>query len=75
MVVSTEGKGLGRTKSGDWQEEDRKGTTDDVSTALPDGSHRLVHPLAQSGHKVHGVGTKMGTDLLEPPAGIEPATC
>jgi hypothetical protein len=33
MVVSTEGKGLGRTKSGDWQEEDRKGTTDDMSKA------------------------------------------
>ena len=33
MVVSTEGKGLGRTRSGDWQEEDRKGTTDDVSKA------------------------------------------
>jgi hypothetical protein len=33
MVVSTEGKGLERTRSGDWQEEDRKGTTDDVSKA------------------------------------------
>jgi len=33
MVVSTEGKGPGRTRSGDWQEEDRKGTTDDVSKA------------------------------------------
>src|ERR1700691_490956 len=33
MVVSTEGKGLGRTRSGDWQEEDRKGTTDYVSKA------------------------------------------
>jgi Reverse transcriptase (RNA-dependent DNA polymerase) len=33
LVVSTEGKGLGRTRSGDWQEEDRKGTTDDVSKA------------------------------------------
>ena len=33
MVVSTEGKGPGRTGSGDWQEEDRKGTTDDVSKA------------------------------------------
>ena len=33
MVVSTEGKGLGRTRSGDWQEEDRKRTTDDVSKA------------------------------------------
>ncbi len=33
MVVSAEGKGLGRTRSGDWQEEDRKGTTDDVSKA------------------------------------------
>ena len=31
MVVSTEGKGLGRTRSGDWQEEDRKGITDEVS--------------------------------------------
>src|ERR1700724_2493131 len=28
LVVSREGKGLGRTRSGDWQEEDRKGTTD-----------------------------------------------
>jgi hypothetical protein len=33
MVVSTGGKGLGRTRSGGWQEEDRKGTTDDVSKA------------------------------------------
>src|SRR6266571_7745872 len=33
MVVSAEGKGLGRTRSGDWQEEDRKGTTDDMSKA------------------------------------------
>jgi RNA-directed DNA polymerase len=33
MVVSTEGKGLERTRSGDWQEEDRKGTTDDTSKA------------------------------------------
>jgi len=33
MVVSAEGKGLERTRSGDWQEEDRKGTTDEVSKA------------------------------------------
>ena len=33
MVVSTGGKGLERTRSGDGQEEDRKGTTDDVSKA------------------------------------------
>jgi hypothetical protein len=33
MVVSADGKGPGRTGSGDWQEEDRKGTTDDVSKA------------------------------------------
>ena len=33
MVVSAEGKGLERTKSDNWQEEDRKGTTDDVSKA------------------------------------------
>jgi hypothetical protein len=33
MVVSAEGKGPGRTGSGDWQKEDRKGTTDDVSKA------------------------------------------
>ena len=33
VVVSTAGKGLGRTRSGDWQAEDRKGTTDDVSKA------------------------------------------
>jgi hypothetical protein len=33
MVVSAEGKGLGRTRSDGWQEEDRKGTTDDVSKA------------------------------------------
>jgi hypothetical protein len=26
MVVSGEAKGLGRTRSGDWQEEDRKET-------------------------------------------------
>jgi hypothetical protein len=33
VVVSAEGKGLGRTRSGDWQEEDCKGTIDDVSKA------------------------------------------
>ena len=33
MVVSAGGKGLGRTRSGDWQEEDCKETTDDVSKA------------------------------------------
>ena len=33
MVVSIEGKGLGRTRSGDGQEEDRKGTIDDMSKA------------------------------------------
>jgi hypothetical protein len=33
LVVSTEGKGLERTRSGDWQEEGRKGTTDDMSKA------------------------------------------
>ena len=33
MVVSAEGKGLGRTRSGDWQKEDRKGTTDELSKA------------------------------------------
>ena len=40
LVVSTEGKGLGRTRSGDWQEEDRKKPLmtcrkrrDDVETA------------------------------------------
>ena len=33
MVVSAGGKGLARTRSGGWQEEDRKGTTDDVSKA------------------------------------------
>ena len=33
MVVSADGKGPGRTGSGDWQEEDRKGTTDEVSKA------------------------------------------
>ena len=33
MVVSAEGKGLERTRSDNWQEEDRKGTTDDVSKA------------------------------------------
>ena len=32
MVVSAGGKGLERTRSGDWQ-EDRKGTTEDVSKA------------------------------------------
>ena len=31
MVVSAEGKGLERTRSGDGQEEDRKGTTIEVS--------------------------------------------
>jgi len=33
LVVSTEGKGLARTKSGDRQEEDRKETTVEVSKA------------------------------------------
>ena len=33
MVVSAEGKGLARTRSGDRQEEDRKGTTIEVSKA------------------------------------------
>jgi len=33
MVVSTEGKGLAWTRSGDRQEEDRKGTTIEVSKA------------------------------------------
>ena len=33
VVVSAEGKGLGRTRSGDWQKEDRKGTIDEVSKA------------------------------------------
>ena len=33
MVVSADGKGPGRTGSGNWQEEDRKGTTDEVSKA------------------------------------------
>src|ERR1035437_10722726 len=33
MVVSTEGKGLERTRSGDWQEEDRKGSTDQIGRA------------------------------------------
>ena len=33
MVVSTGGKGLERTRSGAWQEEDREGTTDYVSKA------------------------------------------
>ena len=32
-VVSTEGKGLARTRSGGRQEEDRKGTTMEVSKA------------------------------------------
>jgi len=31
MVVNAEGKGLATTRSGDWQEEDRKGTTAEVS--------------------------------------------
>ncbi len=31
MVVSTEGKGLARTRSGDRQEDDRKGTTMEVA--------------------------------------------
>ncbi len=31
MVVSAEGKGLAMTGSGNRQEEDRKGTTDEVS--------------------------------------------
>jgi len=31
MVVNAEGKGLATTRSGDRQEEDRKGTTAEVS--------------------------------------------
>ena len=34
MVVSTEGKGLARTRSGDRQEEYRKGTTMEVSKPI-----------------------------------------
>ena len=33
MVVNAEGKGLATTRSGDMQEEDRKGTTVEVSKA------------------------------------------
>ena len=64
MVVSTEGKGLARTRSGDRQEEDRKGTTmerrkrrDDVKTAgvslLRDQSsdETCLRPGAASGVK------------------------
>jgi len=41
MVVSAEGKGSAMTGSGDRQEEDRKGTTDEVSkTLLDDGQNR-----------------------------------
>jgi len=34
MVVSAEGKGSALTESGNRQEEDRKGTTDEVSKAM-----------------------------------------
>ena len=41
MVVSAEGKGPAKTGSGNRQEEDRKGTTDEVSkTLLDDGQNR-----------------------------------
>ena len=40
MVVSAGGKGLESTRSGDRQEEDRKGTTDDVSNASGRGQNR-----------------------------------
>jgi hypothetical protein len=33
LAVSTEGKGKGRTGSGDWQEEESKGTTDHLAKA------------------------------------------
>ena len=36
MVVSAEGKGPARTGSGVWQEEDRKGTTMEVSKRSDD---------------------------------------
>jgi hypothetical protein len=36
MVVSTEGKGLAKTRSGNRQEEDRKGTTMEVSKGSED---------------------------------------
>jgi len=35
-VVNAEGKGLAWTRSGDRQEEDRKGTTEEVSKAMDD---------------------------------------
>ena len=35
-VVNAEGKGLAWTKSGDRQEEDRKGTTEEVSKVMDD---------------------------------------
>ena len=40
MGVSTGGKGLARTRAGDGQEEDRKGTTADVSKASGRGQNR-----------------------------------
>jgi len=40
MVVNAEGKGLGFTGSGDRQEEDRKGITDEVSKVKDDGQNR-----------------------------------
>jgi hypothetical protein len=42
MVVNAEGKGLEITESGDRQEEDRKGTTDEVSKVRDDSQNRGV---------------------------------
>jgi hypothetical protein len=63
MVVSTGGKGLGRTRSGGWQEEDRKGTTDDVSSAARwTASGRVVASLDRKclGGEMSGGGTMLG---------------
>jgi hypothetical protein len=40
MVVNAEGKGLATTRSGDRQEEDRKGTTAEVSKGYRRGQNR-----------------------------------
>jgi hypothetical protein len=45
MVVSTEGKSSARTGSGDRQEEDRKGTTVEVSKGSKDDVKTVVSSL------------------------------
>ena len=54
MVVSTEGKGLARTKSGDRQEEDRKGTAEPIlRVSIPCGVIQRAGRAGEVKHVVH----------------------